>query len=227
MGFPRITFQGDRGLALQLGDEISDEVHARVVGCLGALDASRPEWVEDLVPSYASVLVVYDPLRVEPEAVRAWAERACCDSLPVNSAARRVEIPVWYEPSVGPDLEALAEAKGLSVPELIALHTAPEYRVYMLGFRPGFPFLGGLDARLAMPRLATPRTVVPAGSVAIGGKQTGIYPTQSAGGWRILGRTPVRLFDRAREPSFLLTMGDTVKFVAIDAEAFARAEGRA
>jgi allophanate hydrolase subunit 1 len=127
-----------------------------------------------------------------------------------------VEIPVWYHPRVGPDLEELAREKKLSLEELISIHTEPDYLVYMLGFKPGFPFLGGLDERLWTPRLATPRLDVAAGSVGIGGQQTGIYSVRSPGGWRILGRTPFRLFDPHRENCFLIMPGDRVRFFSIE-----------
>jgi inhibitor of KinA len=134
--------------------------------------------------------------------------------------AREVNVPVWYEPRVGPDLELLAAEKGISVPELVERHAAPEYRVYMLGFRPGFPFLGGLDPLLAASRLASPRTVVPEGSVGIGGQQTGVYPVTSPGGWRLIGRTPLRLFDPTQKTPFLFEVGDRVRFVPIDEERY-------
>jgi inhibitor of KinA len=131
-----------------------------------------------------------------------------------------VEIPVLYDPEVAPDLQALAEEKGLTVEALVALHTAPDYRCYLLGFRPGFPFLGGLDPRLVAARLPSPRPRVPAGSIGIGGRQTGVYPVDSPGGWRLIGRTPLPLFDPARADPFLVYAGDTVRFVAIDRAAF-------
>ncbi|HEY6894280.1 MAG TPA: 5-oxoprolinase subunit PxpB, partial [Rhodanobacteraceae bacterium] len=136
---------------------------------------------------------------------------------------RLVEIPVRYGGEYGPDLDALAHYAKLDAAEVIAKHTAATYTVAMLGFAPGFPYLFGLDDALQMPRRATPRTRVPAGSVAIGGAQTGIYPTELPGGWQLIGRTPLALFDAARDPPSLLMPGDRVRFVAIGADAFARA----
>jgi inhibitor of KinA len=211
---------GDSAFMVRFGENISPEVHARVAGALRALDSARAPWVVDLVPGYASLMVLYDALRARPEEVRQWLEETLPRARPEPPSRRVIEVPVWYHPSVGPDLEALAREKGLPVEELIALHTAPEYLVYMLGFRPGFPFLGGLDPRLFSPRLPTPRVAVPAGSVGIGGQQTGIYPVRSPGGWRLLGRTPLRLFAPEVEPPFTLGLGDRLRFVSISEERY-------
>ena len=188
MNPPHLQPMGDSAFVVRFGESISPELHARVVGVLRALDEAREAWVVDVVPGYASVMVIYDAPRAEPEHVRRWLTEAIQRARPETSSHRVVEVPVWYHPSVGPDLEPLAQEKGLTVEALISLHTAPEYLVYMLGFRPGFPFLGGLDPRLFAPRLATPRVAVPAGSVGIGGQQTGVYPQKCPGGWRLLGR---------------------------------------
>lgn len=212
---PHIQPMGDSAFRVRFGEQISPEVHARVLGALRALDAAREAWVLDLVPGYASVVVIYDALRATPEEVQRWLEAALPKARPEPASHRVIEVPVWYHPCVGPDLEPLAREKGLPVEELIALHTAPEYLVYMLGFRPGFPFLGGLDPRLFSPRLATPRVAVPAGSVGIGGQQTGVYPVRSPGGWRLLGRTPLRLFSPEADPPFAVSAGDRLRFVSI------------
>lgn len=212
---PYIQPLGDSAFVVRMGEGLSPELHSRVVGTLHALDAAREAWVVDLVPGYASLLVIYDALRARPEEVRRWLAATLPRARPEPPRHRVIEVPVWYHPSVGPDLEPLAREKGLSVEELIALHTQPEYLVHMLGFRPGFPFLGGLDPRLFSPRLATPRIAVPAGSVGIGGQQTGIYPLRSPGGWRLLGRTPLRLFSPEAEAPFMLGVGDRVRFVPI------------
>jgi inhibitor of KinA len=190
--------------------------------------AAPPAGVTDVVPGYASLLVAYDPLRADPAQVEAWIGGALAaggDVADARPPARRVELPVCYDPELAPDLAPLAAEKGLSVDELAALHAGGEYRCYLLGFRPGFPFLGGLDARLHAARLPSPRLRVPAGSVGIGGRQTGVYPVESPGGWRLIGRTPLRLFDPARPEPFLVRAGDTVRFVAIDRATFDRQRG--
>ncbi|MFL5347404.1 MAG: 5-oxoprolinase subunit PxpB [Hyalangium sp.] len=217
---PHLQPMGDSAFVVRFGELISPELHARVVGALRALDAAREHWVVDLVPGYASVMVIYDAVRAAPEDVQRWLEATLPNARPEPPSLRLIEVPVWYHPSVGPDLEPLAQEKGLSVEELVALHTAPEYLVYLLGFRPGFPFLGGLDPRLFSPRLATPRTVVPARSVGIGGQQTGIYPLRSPGGWRLLGRTPLRIFTPDEALPFVLSVGDRLRFVSITEEQY-------
>jgi inhibitor of KinA len=217
----RIEPVGDQAFSLRLGEEKEPD---RVLAALACLDSDRPAGVTDVVPGYASLLVIYDAGRADPGEVRAWvaAAAAAMDTGPgAAPARRRVEIPVLYDPAVAPDLEALAREKDLSIDALVALHTAPTYRCHLLGFRPGFPYLGGLDPRLVTARLDTPRVRIPAGSVGIGGAQTGVYPVDSPGGWRIIGRTPLRLFDPARADPFLVQAGDAVAFVAIDKASFA------
>lgn len=214
-----LTPAGDGAWLVRLGDEISAALFDRVRGALAALDRAREDrgagWL-DIVPGYASVLVVFDPLRLDPVQARIQIEAALSASVPAPTAARVVEIPVFYDPSVAPDLEAVAAERGFAVAELIARHARPLYRCHLVGFRPGFPFLGGLDEALATPRLATPRVSVPAGAVAIGGRQTGIYPSDGPGGWRIVGRTPARLFDLTRPRPCLIEPGDHVRFLPID-----------
>jgi inhibitor of KinA len=214
-----ITPAGDSGLLLRLAGDIDPPTFDRVMAALAALGPSGgwpPGWV-DVLPGYASLLVIFDPVVTTAEAVRAGlaaAEGAMAGPAPAP-AGRLVEVPVRYHPEVAPDLEALLAEKNLSLAELVERHTAPLYLCHLLGFRPGFPFLGGLDPRLATPRLATPRTSVPAGSVGIGGRQTGIYPSSSPGGWRIIGRTPLTLFDPQRPDPFLIHPGDRIRFRAL------------
>jgi inhibitor of KinA len=185
------------------------------------LSGARPTGVTDVVVGHDHLLVAFDALAVAPDDVRAWIAAACegpFEALP----ARTVEIPVAYDPELAPDLLALAAEKGIDVAELVARHAAPLYQCRLLGFRPGFPFLTGLDERLHGARLPSPRLRVPAGAVGIGGGQTGVYPVESPGGWRLIGRTPLRLFDPARAEPFLVRAGDRVRFVAIDRAAFDR-----
>jgi inhibitor of KinA len=213
---------GDQGFTVRLGAGMDPELAAQVLAAVRRLDQGRPAGVLDVVPGHASLLVVHDPVAGDPAAVRAWVIDRLRDQPAPDPAddRRRVEIPVLYDPRLAPDLEDLARDKGLAVDALVALHTGAVYRCCLLGFRPGFPFLGGLDARLHAPRLATPRVRVPAGSVGIGGQQTGIYPVDSPGGWRIIGRTPLRLFDPGRLDPFLVHPGDAVVFHAIGPEMF-------
>ncbi|WP_345301321.1 5-oxoprolinase subunit PxpB [Lysobacter hankyongensis] len=188
------------------------------------LRSAAPAWLRDLVPAWTSLAVFFDPERIDAEDARAWiaAQDAGEDREAPGSSSRIVEIPVRYGGAFGEDLDAAAAELGLTPDTLAARHRAPLYTVAMIGFAPGFPYLGGLDPGLALPRLATPRTRVPAGSVGIGGAQTGIYPRESPGGWRVIGRTPLTLFDPQRASPSLLAPGDRVRFVAIDDDAFAR-----
>jgi inhibitor of KinA len=220
----RVAAAGDSAVILRLGDEISAAMLDRVVATMAALDARRIRGLRDLVPGYASVMVCFDPLVTSAPEIRQEIALglALAPAGPPGAAAAptTVEIPVFYDPEVAPDLADLAADKGLPIAGLVVRHSSATYRCHLLGFRPGFPFLGGLDPLLWTARLATPRIRVAAGSVAIGGRQTGIYPLAGPGGWRIVGRTPVVLFDPARSPPFLVTAGDRVKLVPVDRAAF-------
>ena len=203
----------DRSFLVSFGQEISEKARRRVVSLSRRLGGVRG--ILNLHPAYSSVLVDFDPrLRAHAELealVRELAGAGCG----ADSIGRTVEIPVRYGGEYGPDLEDVARHTGLPAGRVVELHASAEYLVYFLGFSPGFPYLGGLPAELATPRLAAPRKLVPGGSVAIGGAQTGIYPMDSPGGWRIIGRTPLRLFDAQASPPALLAMGDRVRFTPI------------
>jgi len=220
----------DDAWLLRFGDRIDPDLNAAVHAMAARLRASNPSWLRDLVPAFASLGVFFDatvdPARVHAHLL-ALVEAGASDgplSMPSRKEAENsvVEIPVLYGGEHGPDLESSAAELGLSPDELIRRHAAGDYTVAMIGFAPGFPYLSGLDPALALPRLATPRARVEAGSVAIGGAQTGIYPRESPGGWRLLGRTPWALFDATRELPSRLQPGDRVRFVAIDADGFDR-----
>lgn len=213
---PRLLPAGDSAIVVELGEGIDAQVNEGVRRLHRALAAARYTGVIETVPTYRSLMVHYDPLvltRQEVEDLIAEAE----GGLPGESREpfRTVEIPVLYGGDAGPDLAGVAGAAGLDERAVVDLHAGGDYVVFMLGFMPGFPYLGGLPAAIATPRLATPRTLVPAGSVGIAGAQTGIYPTESPGGWRIVGRTPIRLFDARQSPPALLAAGDHVRFVPV------------
>jgi antagonist of KipI len=205
----------DDAWLLRLGDRIDPVLNARVHRLAATIRAAEPAWLRDLVPGYASLGVFFDPDQGDADTVRrelAGFATAMPDAIAEDADRRAVEIPVVYGGEHGPDLDAAARELGLGSEALVARHAGGDYTVAMIGFAPGFPYLSGLDPALALPRMATPRTRVPAGSVAIGGAQTGIYPRESPGGWRILGRTPLRLFDPRRDPPALLSPGDRVRF---------------
>jgi inhibitor of KinA len=225
---------GDRALLIHLGDTIDDATHRRVRAVCARLDARAVPGMIELVPAFASVAVHYEPGRVAADALgsrwRSPYERLA-ESLHVALAhlgdsalptPREVTIPVCYGDSYGPDLADVASQHELTPGEVVALHTGGTYNVYMLGFAPGFAYLGGLAPEIATPRRAEPRTAVPAGSVGIGGSQTGIYPLLLPGGWQLIGRTPLRMFDARREPATLLAVGDRVRFTSITSDEFQR-----
>jgi KipI family sensor histidine kinase inhibitor len=209
---------GEDALLLRLGDGIDAATNARVHALAAGIEAARPPWLRDLVPAYASLALFVDASAFgddDPLArAEQWIERLPePDQGSAPAQGRMHEIGVRYGGEHGPDLDAVAEHAGLSPRDVVELHAAREYRVAMLGFAPGFPYLLGLDPRIATPRLPTPRQRVEGGSVGIGGAQAGIYPRPGPGGWRIIGRTDVVLFDAARERPSLLAPGDRVRFV--------------
>ena len=203
----------DRSLLICFGEEISVEAHQQVRRLLGALH-KPPAGILNLHPAFASILIDFDPRRRRHADVEEWI-RSRFDSIDptILADSRTIDIPVTYGAEYGPDLDDVACHTGLDPAEVIAKHSAATYLVYFLGFSPGFPYLGGLPPELATPRLSVPRKSVPAGSVAIGGSQTGIYPMESPGGWRIIGRTHLRLFDAQADVPALLRIGDSVRFV--------------
>jgi inhibitor of KinA len=208
---------GEGGLLVELGDTIDPALNARVHQIAEAVRRHLARDVLEVVPTYRSLLVIFDPLRVK----RARLEEKIAGLLSRvlrrerRLAGRTVRVPVGYGGRHGPDLEFVAAHGGISVEEVVAIHASASYLVFMLGFTPGFPYLGGMSERIAAPRLDSPRPRIPAGSVGIAGAQTGIYPVESPGGWRLIGRTPLRLFDPQSEHPFLLSAGDRVRFVAV------------
>jgi KipI family sensor histidine kinase inhibitor len=216
----RVETLGEDALLLRFGDRIEAALNRRVLAVAAGISARRPPWLCDVVPAYATLALFIDrfafPANSDPlhEAER-WLDAQAFETNAATTAGaeRVVDIPVRYGGEDGPDLEAVAAHAGLSVQEVVVRHSASDYSVAMLGFAAGFPYLLGMDAALAMPRLETPRTRVAAGSIGIGGAQTGIYPRQGPGGWRIIGRTTLPLFGAVRTPPTLLAPGDRVRFV--------------
>lgn len=207
---------GDSALILELEPRIDETVNARAIAIARGVRRAAIAGVRDVVSTYRSVAVCFDPLQTRLEAVTSALERAAAEEAVVDSP-RLVEVPVMYGGDAGPDLPDVARATGLTEAEVVRRHTAATYRVFMLGFVPGFAYLGTVDESIAVPRRSTPRARVPVGSVGIAGRQTGIYPQESPGGWQIVGRTRVRPFDARRTPQFLVEAGDLVRFVAAEA----------
>lgn len=223
---------GDLALNVEFANEISPAVQAQIRGFVSALEAAGIPGIIEVVPTYRSVTVHY-----RPEDILYGELKECLQALLAkagsagDSDAPVIEIPVRYGGDMGPDLAFVARHCGLSEEEVIRIHSSTEYPVYMLGFTPGFPYLGGMDERLRTPRLTEPRTKIPAGSVGIADAQTGAYPLETPGGWQLIGRTPVKLYDPQSDSPILLRAGWYVKFRPIDDAEFARiaqqtAEGR-
>lgn len=218
---PRIVSAGDAALVVEFAARIDPAINARAIALAEAIQCAALEGVRDIVPTFRSVAVYFDPLRTDYDALVKRIEHEALAPQEAPAAARApVRIPVCYGSAFGPDLASVAAFGDISEQEVVRTHSAGTYRVFMLGFVPGFAYMGIVDARIAMPRHATPRVRVPLGSVAIAGVQTGIYPAETPGGWQLIGRTPVKPFDPQRKDPFLLQAGDAVQFYAISREEF-------
>ena len=216
--YPKTTsfLMGDRGLLLEFGDEISREINEKVRRMALAIQAEAIEGIIETVPTYRSLLIIYNPttLSIEDLKKRLDLIEEGLRETPLPEP-KLISIPVVYGGIYGPDLEGVAKYLQSSPEEVIRLHCSQPYLIYMIGFMPGYPYMGELPQALVIPRLKTPRLIVPKGSVAIAQRQTGIYSMESPGGWQILGRTPVELFDPEKDPPALLQMGDFVQFYPV------------
>lgn len=219
--YPRILAAGDCSIVVEFGNEISDEINERITGFYQGVKSNRIAGVTEAIPTFRSVLLNYDPRIISyKQLVSEVTSRLANVKTHGRGAKRIVEIPVCYGGEYGPDLSFVAEHAGLSEQEVIDIHTSKEYLIYMLGFQPGFPYLGGLDPRLFTPRLTSPRVQIPAGSVGIGGEQTGLYPVASPAGWQIIGTTPVKAYNPYRNPTIPYEAGDYIHFYPITADQF-------
>jgi inhibitor of KinA len=218
---PIYRIAGDTGLLIDYGEGISPEINRKVRAMAKALERHGVPGVIEVISTYKSLLIIYDPAGTAPHHLKKIMENLESElDRFLEESGRVVEIPVCYGGEFGPDLDFVASSNGLSPEQVIELHTRPEYLIYMVGFTPGFPFLGGLDPRLATQRLKTPRTRVPKGSVGIANHQTGIYPIESPGGWQLIGRTPLTLFAPEKSSPFLYQSGDRLKFIPISKAAY-------
>jgi len=225
--YPRFLPVGDRALSVELGDSISEVTNRRVHNLSREILRLVAPGVLDVVPTYRSLMVYYDPLSISyADLTSRLGEMEGSLGEGETVAPRLVEIPTIYGGEYGPDIGAVAEHNGISEEEVIRTHSGTDYLVYMMGFLPGFPYLGGMSERIATPRLQTPRPSIPAGSVAIAERQTGIYPVESPGGWRLIGRTPISLFDPGREPPVQIEPGDYLRFVPVDESEYADIQSR-
>lgn len=222
----RIVPLGDTALRIEMGEKIDEATHRKVRGALQALETGEPlPGVREFVPAYTTVTLFYDPAAVvdagaPAEEIASWLTAKVAARLKSAKApklsGRTIEVPVCFAKEFAPDLPRVAAAAKLSEKEVIRRFTKTDFLVYLVGFAPGFPYLGGLPKELAVPRLATPRTVVAAGSVGIAGQQCGIYPLATPGGWNLIGRTPLQIFLPQQDPPVLLQAGDRVKFQEIE-----------
>jgi len=220
-GLPRILPAGDQAILIEFGEEVKPEINRRVQAFTQRAQEHKISGIGELVPSYCTVLIYYDPLYLSFSQAASWAgEFLSPGSVEVESTPTIKEVPVLYGGPHGPDIDFVAERNGISVEEVIRIHTSQTYLVYVVGFSPGFTAMGTVPEKIQAPRLPTPRTKVAAGSVGIGGVQTGIYPVESPGGWRLIGRTPLKLFDLNWSPPSHFQAGDYARFYSIGEEEF-------
>lgn len=217
----KVLTAGDSALLIEFEQKISPEINAQITAFVHLLKEQHIEGVTDLIPAFASLLINYDPRVIGYKELKGRVEELLKIEVSEETTEARVfEIPVCYGGKYGPDIENIAQHAGLSQQEIIDIHCSKDYLIYMLGFLPGFVYLGGLDERIHTPRLANPRISIPAGSVGIAASQTGIYPLNSPGGWQLLGMTPVKTYDPEREVPILVEAGDYIRFVPVTEDEF-------
>lgn len=212
---------GDGALVMEFGNSISEEINSRIRSMMAAVETKKIRGIIEMVPTYRSLMIHYDIFTVEyMELVAILQElEAQLDNIDLP-LPQVIEIPTLYGGEWGPDIENVGRHNGLTIEEVIEIHSSREYLIYMLGFTPGFPYLGGMDEKIATPRLETPRTKIPGGSVGVAGGQTGIYPIDSPGGWQLIGRTPIPLYDPNRDKPILLKSGNYIRFKGINREEY-------
>jgi len=220
---------GDQGILVEFGTEITEEIHLRIQSIIGKLNKLKPKWLLEYVPGFTSITIFYnlyyfyeiEPFKSPYEAVSIQLAKIIASNQDTEEKNQRtITVPVHYGGEFGPDIAIVATHHNMTEEEVIELHSRGKYMVYMIGFSPGFPYIGGMTEQLATPRKKTPAIKVPAGSVGIAGKQTGIYPLEFPGGWQIIGRTPLTLFNPHKKNPSLLKAGDYIKFMPISREEY-------
>lgn len=219
----KIVAAGDSSLLIEFGNEINEEINRKITTIVQLMKDQQIEGVVDMIPAFCSLLINYDPRIVSYEKMQKRMQALVKMDLKGGAQRKRVfEIPVCYGGQYGPDMATITAHSGLSEKEVIEIHSSRDYLIYMLGFLPGFCYLGGLDERIHTPRLANPRVKISAGSVGIGGSQTGIYPMDSPGGWQLMGMTPVKTYDPGREKPILVEAGDYIRFIPVEEAEYLR-----
>jgi inhibitor of KinA len=218
----RISPLGDSAVVIDVGEDVGETAHAKVKAVVRVLESARPDALIEYIPAFTNVSVLYDALKATYDEFESHIKTALgsLSEAPESREGPLVEVPVCYGGEFGPDLDYVSSEASLAPDEVIAIHSEPIYLVYMIGFAPGFPYMGGMSGRIATGRRDSPRARIPAGSVGIAGRQTGIYSIESPGGWQLIGRTPLRLFRPEKDEPSLLRAGDRVRFTVIGPEEF-------
>lgn len=213
---------GDKAIVVEFGDIIDEEINRKVINLMKNIESSSLiNSIYEMIPTYRSLMIIYNPLKITFNDLINSVKNIECNLKVLDKREKNIiKIPVLYGNDYGPDIDTVAKHNRLSIEEVIRLHSEAEYLVYMLGFTPGFTYLGGMNNKLETPRLDNPRVKIPEGSVGIAGKQTGVYPIESPGGWQLIGRTPIKLYNPKRENPILLKAGDYVKFTPITKDEF-------
>ena len=216
---------GDKVIVVEFGNGIDNEINNKVMALYQVINSSHIKGIEELIPTYRSLMVQYNPSQVVYKELIALLKKLSENlDQEIMTKQRIIEVPVIYGREFGPDIEFVASHNNMSVDEVIQIHTSHDYLIFMLGFTPGFPYLGGMSDKIETPRLEAPRKKIPVGSVGIAGKQTGIYPIESPGGWQLIGRTPITLYDPYREPPILMQAGDFIRFVSVSLKDYRQIE---
>ncbi|MCI5643238.1 MAG: 5-oxoprolinase subunit PxpB [Peptoniphilus sp.] len=216
---------GDSAIVMEFGNTIEKEINAKISAVVENLKEKKIDGILDILPTYRSILINYDPVKISySEMVEILKGLNKSNKDNKSDEVRLIEIPTLYGKEYGPDIEFVAENANLSVDEVIKIHSGRDYLVYMMGFMPGFTYLGGLDERIATPRLKSPRLKIEPGSVGIAANQTGMYPLESPGGWQLIGRTPLKLYDDTKEPPVFIQAGDYIRYIPITKEEYDKIE---